>query len=181
MWLNFRETRPNRARFQELPVTSPLSASLPSLTRGRTPTEEGRRRILKLITRWLAIAVQRYTTFTFNRGQWRHQNSCVVEKQIRASPRDNGPTLDERLYQQRRSSQDRRGQRGEIDTVMVSAPDSRSSDTRAVNSFPARVQPLRWTWDRPDYWHFHSFHSFQEESNHKLKHLSVHANNRNLK
>lgn len=150
--LNFRETTPNRARFHELPVMFPLSASLPSLTRSRTPTEEERRRVPKLITCWLAIAVQRYTTLTFNRGQWRHQNFCLVEKQTRASPRDNGPTLQEHLCLQRRSSQDRRN-----DTVMVSAPAARSSDNRAVNGFPARVRPLRPTWDRPNYWHFHGF------------------------
>lgn len=48
---NFRETTPNRARFHELPVTFPLSASLPSQTGSRTPTEEERRRTLKLINR----------------------------------------------------------------------------------------------------------------------------------
>lgn len=115
--LNFRETTPNRARFHELPVTFPLAASLPSLTRSRSATEEQRRRVLKLIT-----------SLTFNGGQRRQQNFCLGEKHTR----DNGRPWRSRQQQQLS------GQRGENDALMAS-----DSVSRAANGFPARVRLLR--------------------------------------
>lgn len=50
IWRGLISEKPHQtARFHELPVTFPPSASLPSLTRSRAPTEAGRR-ISKLIS-----------------------------------------------------------------------------------------------------------------------------------
>lgn len=101
MRLNFRETTPNHARFHELTVTFPLSASLPSHTRSRSAAEEERRRVLKLIS-----------SLAFNRGQRRQQNffAWLRSTLVRGQQTMAGP--EERCSQQQRSSQDKRGQRG---------------------------------------------------------------------